>query len=103
MVFTCFFKLYYFLLQDTASGTWFGESALRELGTVDLYFPNYRGSWAFIGYKGKSRVNWVKQSSKGRGQGPATVTADIPLQSTDSTDNVLKVISKFIHILQLLI
>ena len=69
-----------FFFQDTGHATFFGDEALRSIGAVRPYYPNHKGSWAFIGYKGEKEVKWIQQMSKAKGRGPSKVSASIPMK-----------------------
>ena len=64
---------------------------LQKLGAIPPYLPGIEGSWAFIGYKGTRRVNWVQQISNKKGSGPSKISAIIPLITDDRTTKVKKV------------
>lgn len=66
-------------MQGNGDRALFASSALRSIGAIDPVYPFREGSWAFIGYKGKEKVNWVMQTFKTAGNGPSIVNARIPL------------------------
>jgi len=56
-----------------------GKTALESLGAINPGAMEYRGSFAFVGVKGKVRRNWVWQVLNTRGKGPSKLEASIPL------------------------
>ena len=53
--------------------------SLREFGAVPPYLPAKEGSWAFVGYKGKEKVNWITQECREKGNGPSEVLVNVPI------------------------
>lgn len=56
-----------------------GIKALQSIGAVNPKNIGYRGSFAFLGYKGTSKRTWVQQLSNARWKGPTTLKASVPL------------------------
>ena len=56
-----------------------GKTALESLGAINPGAIEFRGSFAFVGVKGKVRRNWVWQVLNTKGKGPSKLKASIPL------------------------
>ncbi|KAJ7388372.1 hypothetical protein OS493_038047 [Desmophyllum pertusum] len=68
-------------VQDEAS-KFFADSAidaLKRLGAKDPIKPEYRGSFAFVGYSGVKQPTWITQQWRGDGQGPSEISVKVPL------------------------
>ncbi len=71
----------------------YGKAALRNIGVKQPFYPVAKGSWAFIGYKGDEKVDWIQQQTRKAGQGPAKVSARIsqPVgEEKETKKNVVK-------------
>lgn len=68
-------------VQDEGTGSLYDEGikGLESLGAVDPKGIGIRGSFAFIGYKGKNRPAWVRQVMNKSGEGPSKLNTIIPL------------------------
>ena len=64
--------------QDEGTGSFSNSSVLKTVGAHMASNLEYRGSWCLIGHKGPRKA-WMKESIRGRGQGPAVLTAKIPI------------------------
>ena len=65
--------------QDSAD-VYVGDAAdaLKSLGATEPLNPGYRGSWLLVGYKGTGeKPSWVRQASKKRYFGPASVAVKV--------------------------
>ena len=56
--------------------------ALKRLGASDPVLPDFRGSFALVGYAGDTKPSWVTQDRQKNGQGPSVATMKILLPST---------------------
>ena len=55
--------------------------ALKGLGATDLVQPDHRGSFAFAGYAGANKPQWITQRRANRGQGPSEIFPNIALSA----------------------
>ena len=54
-------------------------NALKRLGATEPVFPDYRGSFALVGYAGVNKPSWVEQKIAKRGLGPSEISLKIQL------------------------
>ncbi|KAJ7323452.1 hypothetical protein OS493_031652 [Desmophyllum pertusum] len=60
--------------------------ALKRLGAIDPIKPEYRGSYAFVGYARVKKPSWIAQQWRGRGKGPSEVSLKVPLTPNPFVD-----------------
>ena len=53
--------------------------ALKRLGATEPVLPDYRGSFALVGYAGANKPLWIAQKIAKRGLGPSKIAMKIPL------------------------
>ena len=53
--------------------------ALKRLGATDPVLPDFRGSFALVGYAGVNKPSWITQKTAKRGLGPSEISLKIPL------------------------
>jgi len=56
--------------------------ALERLGATDIN-PDFRGTFAFAGYAGNTKPSWITQQQHNGGEGPSTISIQIPLSKMD--------------------
>ena len=52
--------------------------ALKRLGATNIN-PDYRGTFALVGYAGDTKPSWITQDQQNSGEGPSEVSEQIPL------------------------
>ena len=52
---------------------------LRRLGATEPVLPDFRGSFALVGYAGVNKLSWIAQKIAKRGLGPSEISLKIPL------------------------
>ena len=55
--------------------------ALKGLGATDPVQPDHRGSFAFAGYAGANKPQWITQRRADKGQGPSEIFLKIALSA----------------------
>ena len=55
--------------------------ALKRLGATDPIAPDQRRSFAFAGYAGANKPQWITQRRADRGQGPSEIFPNIALSA----------------------
>ena len=55
--------------------------ALKGLGATDPVQPDHRGSFAFAGYAGANKPQWITQRRADKGQGPSEIFPKIALSA----------------------
>ena len=55
--------------------------ALKRLGATDPIAPDHRGSFAFAGYAGANKPQWITQRRADKGQGPSEIFPKITLSA----------------------
>nr|XP_058952249.1 uncharacterized protein LOC131779695 [Pocillopora verrucosa] len=53
--------------------------ALKRLGATDPVLPDFRGSFALVGYAGVNKPSWIAQKTAKRGLGPSVISLKVPL------------------------
>ena len=53
--------------------------ALKRLGATEPVLPDFRGSFALVGYAGVNKPAWITQKTAKRGLGPSEISLKIPL------------------------
>ncbi len=66
------------------------------------FYPVAKGSWAFIGYKGDGKVDWIQQQTRLAGQGPAKVSARVPQPGEEETKKNVVRRSEFENVIYLI-
>ena len=56
--------------------------ALERLGATDINL-DFRGTFAFAGYAGNTKPSWITQQQHNSGEGPSTISVQIPLSKMD--------------------
>ncbi|XP_022787616.1 neurogenic locus Notch protein-like [Stylophora pistillata] len=73
-------KIVLVAIQDSASEYMSpATDALKRLGATDPLQANYRDSFAFAGYAGVNKPQWITQKRADRYQGPSEIFPQIPL------------------------
>lgn len=73
-------KIVLVAIQDEGSNfTKSALDALKRLGATDPILPDYRGSFALVGYAGETKPPWITQKMAKRGLGPSEISLKIPL------------------------
>ena len=54
-------------------------NALKRLGATEPVLPDYKGSFALVGYAGVNKPSWVEQKIAKRGLGPSKISLKIQL------------------------
>ena len=67
------------VVQDEGSRFWrVATDAIKAIGGTRTYI-DFRGSYALLGYKGNSNVNWITEVSNLRKRGPSVIRKTIQL------------------------
>ena len=56
--------------------------ALERLGATGIN-PEYRATFAFVGYAGYPKPSWVAQQQRSSGLGPSSLFVQIPLSPSE--------------------
>ena len=73
-------KIVLVAIQD--EGSYYVKSALdalKRLGATDPVLPDFRGSFALVGYAGVNKPSWIAQKTAKRGLGPSVISLKVPL------------------------
>ena len=52
---------------------------LKRLGATEPVLPDYKGSFALVGYAGENKPSWVEEKIAKRGLGPSEISLKIQL------------------------